>query len=124
MEGQRISKVDLQRYVAIDRKMMKQQEHAASREKHDDMTTGAGGRLCDNITLVQSTDTSSSEAIDLDSNGRSETERQQSATAPSSTASHSVMHATSQDRTANNSHKTDKAYRGLRQSTIQIYNGR
>ena len=115
VEGQRINKVDLQRYVAIDRKLMRQQEHAASRDKSADNVT-AGCRQCNKISLVQSSDSSEwhSAPVDCECNVDSSQE-------PPPRTTHTVSASQSHERATSNSHKT---YRGLRPSTVQIYNGR
>ena len=127
VEGQRINKADLQRYVTIDRKMMKQQEQTASKETRDDVTvtSSSSTRHCCNISLVQLTesrgDPVDSELVSGGGGAGAETgnhshEPTHNVTAPTST---SASHA--HERTASSS---NKAYRGLRHTTVQIYSGR
>jgi len=124
VEGQRINKTDLQRYLTIDRKAMRQQEQAEKADREDEATgtssTGARRHSC-NISLVQLTE--SSHGVTGDSESGTEAslhEPVHNASVLASTLSHS------QERSAahNSSHKNDKIYRGLRHSTVQIYNGR
>jgi len=118
VEGQRITKLDLQRYVAIDRRLMRQAQQAESHGKLDndeDATTSstaeaAGHRRSNNISLIQTTDTDTSEP------------RHSSLQEPRQCSQSAHATSASPERAANSS--SQKTYRGLRQSTVQIYNGR
>jgi len=111
--GQRINKVDLQRYVAIDRKMMRQQQ----KEKSDDDVTSSTGapapcRQCSHrVSLVQLTDWTSIQGDVVDSQYSENNSHQ---------AVENSTLSTSQPVNA----ASNKQYRGLRPSTVQIYNGR
>lgn len=120
VEGQRINKADLQRYLTIDRKMMKQQEQAASKETRDDVTvtSSSATRRCCNISLVQLTEPHS-ESVDSEHGGGG------GATETTGSNSHEPQHNTTSashahERTAS----SNKAYRGLRHTNVQIYGGR
>ena len=116
VEGQRINKADLQRYLTIDRKMMKQHEQAACKEARDDVSvtsSSATGHCC-NISLMQLTEPRS-ESVDYEcSVGGAAAET----TGNNSHNTTATSHA--HERTAS----SNKAYRGLRHTTVQIYGGR
>jgi len=103
VEGQRINKVDLQRYVAIDRRMMKQQQQ-------QDAVINDAGEEPDVTTPTPA----AAAAISPLSVDRPATTGQP--------AARTVTQAASPERLVNSS--SSKAYRGLRPSTVQIYNGR
>ena len=113
--GQRINKLDLQRYVAIDRKAMRQQERDTSEQRHDDEMTSSTGVCCSQgPTQTSEWSNSVREAGDCQCDGCSSQEHVPSATVATR------PHERTADNTARpSSHKT---YRGLRQSTVQIYN--
>jgi len=113
--GQRINKLDLQRFIAIDRKVMRQQEKAGER-RDDDVTssTGACGSHAHKISLVQLADTAGAGA------GRGEAGGGECGGEYSGSSSQQG----SQNSGSSSANVSNKNYRGLRQSTVEIYNGR
>jgi len=123
--GQKINRVDLQRFVAIDRKMMRQQQQ----HENDVIVTSssaAGGCHAPQygghrISLVQVTDGSVTDHCGCDGQDTFSPSE-----VPHNNANASVTTTTSSSQTSERPavSSQNKVYRGLRPSTVQIYNGR
>jgi len=117
VEGQRITKLDLQRYLAIDRKLMRQQQQqqqqSADHAKHNN------GNDDDDDVAVTS-DRHGNGAVSQTLQSQLAGECIESATA----SAHAAAPAGGRVTHAVAAASSPKMYRGLRQSTVQIYNAR
>ena len=113
--GQRINKVDLQRYLAIDRKVMQQQQQQELLEAA--APSARGSQQCNRISLVQKEWSTVAPPGECEYN--STPEQPSAATATTTSVQRTTTASASPQENAVN-----KMYRGLRPSTVQIYNGR
>jgi len=122
--GQRINKVDLQRYATIDRKAMRQQQQqqAVSKDKCEEHDGSS-------VQCADSASTHHSEPVDYERRSGSTVAVAQSSstgeqTPPAARAAQSASHERGTATAHSHRPSSNKAYRGLRPSTVQIYNGR